>query len=149
MAFGLATFRGVYDVHSRFGAELPRSIEHPVDTKTLFLKRLSGLQDSFEIGLRLLFAEQHHADRKRDLSVDHVLRQQMLAQVSRDESVVARLAQKRSDPLEGVDETGEIAIGVTLANFVFREKNVVPRGQRAHRRRLNGSFEMKMQLSFR
>src|ERR1700675_355549 len=55
--FGLAAVCRIYDFHGRLGAELPRGIENPVYAKPLFLERLGGPQNGFEIELWLLFAE--------------------------------------------------------------------------------------------
>ncbi len=82
--FGLAALGCAYDVHGRVGAELPRRVENPVYAKPLFLERFGGMQEGLEIGFGLLFAEQHHSNRKSDLGIDHALRQKVLAQVSRD-----------------------------------------------------------------
>ncbi len=58
---------------SQIGAKLPDRVENPVQAQAFFLERLCGGEDGFEIGLRILFAEEHHPHGESDLGIDHVL----------------------------------------------------------------------------
>ena len=72
------------------------------------------------------------------------LRQQVFAEVVQNQRVVLRVAQKRSDPLERFEETGEIFVSVFLADARFGEDDAVAMCQRANGRRLDRSFEVKV-----
>jgi hypothetical protein len=49
----------------------------------------------------------------------------MLAQIVQDQRVVLRISEKRGDPLERFEKSGEIFVGVFLANFRFGENDSV------------------------
>jgi hypothetical protein len=70
----------------------------------------------------------------------------VLAEIVQDQREVLRIADKRSDPLEGFEEAGEVFVGVFLANFRFGEDDAVTARQRANGRRLDRSFEMKVKF---
>jgi hypothetical protein len=70
----------------------------------------------------------------------------MLAQIVQDQRVVLRISEKRGDPLERVEKSGEIFVGVFLANFRFGENDSVTACQRANGRGLDRSFEMKVKF---
>ncbi len=83
---------------------------------------LRSLADGREIRFDILHAAQHHADRNGNFRVDDVLAQKLFEQPSRDQRVVLRIAQKRSDPFENVDEAREIGISVARSNFFDGER---------------------------
>jgi hypothetical protein len=70
----------------------------------------------------------------------------VFAEIVQDEPVVLRISEKRSDPLEGFEEAGEILVSVFLADFGFGEDDAVATGQSANGRRLNRAFEMKVEF---
>ena len=70
----------------------------------------------------------------------------MLGKVAGDERIVLRLAQERSDPLEGINEFEEARIGVAPADFLFGHGDAVASGQCADGCGLDGTFQMKVQL---
>jgi hypothetical protein len=70
----------------------------------------------------------------------------MLAKVVENQRVVLRVAEKGCDPLERFEEAGEILVGVFLADFGFGEDDAVAARERANGRRLDRSFEVKVQF---
>src|SRR5260370_41889754 len=80
--FRIAALGGFDHFHRRVGPELARGIEHPAESEPTAFEWLGGQEDGFEISFRLLFSEEHDADRERDLGIDHALREQMFRAVA-------------------------------------------------------------------
>jgi hypothetical protein len=136
-------------LHRRVGAKLASRIENPSGSQPAERNALSRLANRGEIRFHVLHAAKHHAHRNRDLRVDHVLPHQLFAEVPCDQSVVVRIAQEGSDPLERFDESQKIRIVVARDNFFPRQRNAVPRRQFDGSVRPNRSFQMQMQFRFR
>jgi hypothetical protein len=56
------------------------------------------------------------------------LRQELLGQGASDHRVILGSPQKRSHPFEGIDKFREIFVGITVANFFFRNCDVMLSG---------------------
>ena len=59
--------------------ELAHGVEYPLKAQTAMLERRGGFADCGEVGGDILFAQEHDADGERDLGIDNVLGQQLLA----------------------------------------------------------------------
>ena len=131
------------------GAELAGGIENPCGAETVEGDDLRGLADGGEIRFHVLHAAQHHAGGDGDFGVDHVLALEFFEKLARDERVVGGIAKKRSDPLEDVDEAGEIGIVVTRDYLFGGELGAVARGEFDGGFGADGAFKVEMKLGFR
>src|SRR5260370_207471 len=86
---------------------------------------LGGGEGGLEICCRPLLSQEHYADGQGYFRIDHTLHEQMFGEVASNKRIVLRLAQERSDPLEGCDEFGEVAVGVALTNFLLGHDDTV------------------------
>ncbi len=135
-------------MHGRFHSELANGVEDEIHAQAALGEGLGGRQHGFEVGFGDLLAEDHDADRERDLGVDDALRQEMFAEVAGDEGVVPRFAQERGHPFEDFQELVEVFVGVLLANFRFGEHYPVGAGESADGLGLDGPFQMQVQFGF-
>ena len=146
--FRVAALCAFHDFLRSVRAKLPSGIEYPLESEPAALERLGGAEYGFEICFRPLFSQKHHTDGQGYFRIDHPLREQVLGEVARDERIVLRFAQERSDPLEGLNEFGKVGAGVALANFLLGHDETVTSRQQADGGRLDGAFQMEVQLRF-
>ncbi len=147
-AFVSRVRRRARDFHSRVGAELAHGVEDPLHAQASWLEGGGGFANRAEIGLDVLPAQEHHADRKRDFGVDDILSEQVLGQTAGDQRIVRGRAQVGSHPLVGFDEGGEVGRGVTRGHCRFVDGVAVARGERDHCGGRDASFEVQVQLGF-
>ena len=136
------------------------------DTPKSLCTALASALQAFEDRIEFLPAPVNHADRNIDFRMLHILRRQFLHQPIGDQLIVFRRAQPLADGLERHQESNEIFVLIELANFRFSqflaalgieavliaiagERDIVPPAQLNQRRRIDRSFEMQVQLSFR
>ena len=89
------------------------------------------------------------SDGDGDFGVDDVLADQLVGEALGNKAIVVRLAQERSDPLEGFDEAGKVRVVVTAGDFLGRDLDVVASGELDGRLRANRALEVKMELGLR
>ena len=125
------------------------SVEDPEKFEAAGFERFGGAKDSFKISFGALIAEKHYPDGESDFRVDNVLHEELCGEIGDDEGIVQGVAEKGSDPFEGVEEAEEIGIRVAAADFFFADGNAVTRGECRDDSRTDAAFEMEMQFGFR
>ena len=131
-------------MHGRFDSELADGVENEIHAQAALVEWLGGFEHGFEVGFGDLLAQDHDADGEGDFSVDNALGQKLLAEVVRDQGVVARFTEKRGDPFEDFEELVEVLVGIFLADFRFGEDHAVRAGERADGRRLDRAFQVQV-----
>ena len=124
-------------------------VEDPEKFEAAGFERFGGAKDSFEISFGTLIAEKHYADREGDFRVDNVLQEELFGEVLDDERIVFGIAEKGSDPFEGVEKAEEVRVRVAAANFAFGDAKAMAGGEFGDDWGTNAAFEMKMKFCFR
>ena len=125
------------------------SVEDPEKFEAAGFERFGGAKDSFKISFGALIAEKHYPDGESDFRVDNVLHEELCGEIGDDEGIVQGVAEKGSDPFEGVEKAEEVRIRVAAANFFFGNARAMASGEFGDDCGTNAAFEMEMQFGFR
>ena len=74
--------------------------------------------------------------------------EKLFGEIFHNERVVARFAEKGSDPFEGIQEAAKIRVRVAAQDFIFRVVDAVAGVELRDDGGADAAFEMKMQLRF-
>ena len=146
----LAEFGGLAeDSGGLFGAEVAYGVDEPVEGGTsLLLAADSATLDGFDEGFDFrVLPVIEDADGDVDLGVDDALGGEGADHVVGDELVVCGRTEAGCDGLEGGKEAEEVVVGVEAAGVIEGEwRGVVAAGELDQGLRLDGAFEVKMEL---
>jgi hypothetical protein len=126
---------------------LADGVEDPKKFEAAGLKSLGGFEDGFEVALRALAAEKHDADGEGNFGIDDLLREKLFAKILHDEGIIAGMAKKRSDPLEGVEEAEKVRVGVAATNFFFGVVHAMTRRELRDDQVTDAALKVKVELS--
>ena len=148
----------------RFNSEVTNGVEDPIERHTeVALAALTSALQAFEQRRKFAAAPVNHSDGNVHLRMQNVLRVQLPHHAIGDELIIVGCAQPLGDGFEGQQESGEVFVLVQRASFFFGEDAsavgdvgiaIVRRGKRrgmaaaqlGQRCRIDGAFEMQMQL---